>query len=239
MTQDYSSHRLSAVFFDLDGTLLNSLPGIEYSAIAAFRACGSPMADVEMRSLIGPPIRTILSRLCLDASVEGKERLLDCLEQAFRTSYDSEGWQKTYHYAGAVAMLKQMKGQGIRLFVVSNKPRHISLKILDAEGTLECFDEVVTRDSRTPPYASKYEMISYVLAVHAIQPGGCLMVGDTIEDAGAAMAAGVRFALMKHGYGDVPSDCEVPVALRLDSFAELMQCTDRSIQMLEREHQID
>lgn len=239
MTQDYSSCRLTTVLFDLDGTLLDSLPGIEYSARAAFRACGTPMADIDLRSLIGPPIRTILSRLCHDASSDGKDRLLDSLEQSFRTSYDSEGWGKTYHYAGAAAMLKQMKGQEIRLFVVSNKPRHISLKILAAEGTLTCFDEVVTRDSRTPPYPSKFEMISHVLSVHAIPPAGCLMVGDTIEDANAAMVAGVHFALMTHGYGDVPSDGEVPVALRLNSFAELMQCTDRSIQMSERECQVD
>lgn len=239
MTQDYSFHLLSAVLFDLDGTLLNSLPGIEYSARAAFRACGLPMAEVDLRSLIGPPIRTILSRLFLNAPAEGYERLLDCLEQAFRASYDSEGWQKTYHYAGAFAMLTQMKEQGIRLFVVSNKPRHISLKILEAEGTLQCFDEVVTRDSRTPPYRSKYEMISHVSAEQALQPESCLMVGDTIEDANAAAMAGIQFALMTHGYGYIPSDGKVPVALRLDSFVKLMQCTDRSVQRLKREHQVD
>ena len=239
MTKDHSFHLPDAVLFDLDGTLLDSLPGIRYSIVEAFRTCGLPMADVEMGSLIGPPIRTILSSLSVISSAEEKEQHLDCLERAFRISYDTEGWQKTYHYAGTVAMLKQMKEQGLRLFVVSNKPRHVSLKILDREGTLEYFDQIVTRDSRTPRYAGKYEMISYLLIEQAIHPANCLMVGDTIEDAEAAAAAGMQFCLMTHGYGEVPRNSNVPVALRLDSFAELMQWTDRSILMLEKEHQVD
>lgn len=220
MTQDPSFHLPDTVLFDLDGTLLDSLPGIRYSIVEAFRACGLPMADVEMRSLIGPPIRTILSRLLVTLPVEAKEQHLNCLERAFRASYDSEGWQKTYHYAGTAAMLKQMKEQGLRLFVVSNKPRQVSLKILQREDTFEYFDQIVTRDSRMPRYAGKYEMISYLLIEQAMQPANCLMVGDTIEDAEAAAAAGMQFCLMTHGYGDVPRNSNVPVALRLDSFAD-------------------
>jgi phosphoglycolate phosphatase len=90
-----------------------------------------------------------------------------------------------------------------------------------------------------PRYAGKYEMISYLLTEQVIQPANCMMVGDTIEDAEAAAAAGMQFCLMTHGYGDVPRNSNVPVALRLDSFAKLMQWTDRSILMLEREHQVD
>ena len=150
MTQEHLFQLPDTVLFDLDGTLLDSLPGIRYSIVEAFRTCGLPMADVELRLLIGPPIRTILSRLIVGVSAEAKEQYLACLERAFRASYDSDGWQQTYHYAGTVAMLKQMKEQSLRLFVVSNKPRHISLKILEREGTLEYFDQIVTRDSRVP-----------------------------------------------------------------------------------------
>ncbi|GGG78744.1 HAD family hydrolase [Edaphobacter dinghuensis] len=239
MAQDHLFQPPVTVLFDLDGTLLNSLPGIRYSIVEAFHVCGLPMADIDLRSLIGPPIRTILSHLIVETSVQVSEQHLDCLERAFRASYDSEGWQKTYHYADAAAMLKQMNEQGLRLFVVSNKPRHVSLKILEKEGTLKYFDQIITRDSREPRYAGKYEMIRYVLTEQMIQPGDCLMVGDTMEDAEAAAAAGMQFCLMAHGYGDVPQNSNVPVALRLDSFANLMQWTDRSILMLEKEHRVD
>jgi phosphoglycolate phosphatase len=207
------------VLFDLDGTLLDSLPGIEFSARAAFAECGLRIGEVELRRLIGPPIRAILSRMGERALSEGE---LDALEGAFRVSYDSEGWKMTPHYAGAAEALRKMKTEGRRLFVVSNKPRHISVRILEAEGTLGRFDEVVTRDSREPQFAGKVEMMRYLLRKWEITPEDCLMVGDTMEDAEAAFETGMRFCLMTHGYGDVPDGSDVPIAMRLDGFAEFL-----------------
>jgi phosphoglycolate phosphatase len=210
--------RVRAIFFDLDGTLLDSLPGIRYSAEAAFAACGLARDEVDLRGLIGPPIRTILSKMSQSVG----EVELDALERAFRASYDSEGWKRTPHFAGAAEMLRALKAEGKRLFVVSNKPRHISLRILEAEGTLGLFDEVLTRDSSEPRCSSKREMISMLLAKHGLGKKECLMVGDTIEDAEAASHTGMRFCLMTHGYGDVPMDSSVGVAMRCDHFSELM-----------------
>ena len=207
------------VLFDLDGTLLDSLPGIQYSAEAAFRACGIEVGKIPLRSLVGPPIRTILQRMAA-RPVDGAE--LDSLEQSFRWSYDTEGWRMTPHYDRAVESLKALKESGRRLFVVSNKPRHISMRILEAEGTLGIFDEVVTRDSRVPPYRDKREMVTTLLQKWELDTSECLMVGDTMEDAEAASNSGMQFCLMTHGYGDVPAGSSVPVAFRLGHFSELV-----------------
>jgi phosphoglycolate phosphatase len=205
--------------FDLDGTLLDSLPGIQYSAEAAFRACGLKVKEVDLKALIGPPIRTILSNM---AAKRATDEQLNDLERAFRWSYDTEGWRMTPHYPCAAELLREMKAQGRWLFVVSNKPRHISVKILETEGTLGLFDEIVTRDSSDPPYSSKEAMLRYLLQRWEIPPGECLMIGDTTEDAVAASGIGIKFCLMTHGYGDVPEGSKVPVAFRLDHFSELM-----------------
>jgi phosphoglycolate phosphatase len=211
------------VLFDLDGTLLDSLPGIEYSARSAFAQCGLPIGEVDLRTLIGPPIRTILARMALDGSTGGlNEEQLDRIVQVFRTIYDSEGWKMTPHYAGALEALRAMRDEGRRLFVVSNKPRHISLRIMEAEGTLGLFDDVVTRDSREPAYQDKQEMLHSLMQRHGLQAQECLMVGDTMEDAAAALQTGMQFCLMTHGYGDVPLTSEIPVAFRFDHFSELI-----------------
>jgi phosphoglycolate phosphatase len=205
--------------FDLDGTLLDSLPGIRYSLEAAFRACGLAVGEVDLRSLIGPPIRTILARM---AAKQPTEEELDQLERSFRWSYDSEGWRRTPHYEGAAEALRRLQAEGRRLFVVSNKPRHISMKILETEGTAGLFDEIVTKDSRTPMYQDKQEMMRYLLQKWEIAPEKCLMIGDTIEDAEAASKTGMRFCLVTHGYGAVPEGSTVPVAFRIGHFSELV-----------------
>lgn len=207
-----------AVLFDLDGTLLDSLSGIQYSVEAAFAECGLTMTNLPLRSLIGPPIRTILSRMSSSAD----EYDLDCLEKSFRSSYDSEGWQRTHHYAGAVELLKKLRIWGIRLFVISNKPLHISAKILDAAGTLKLFESIMTRDSREPAYAGKAEIMSCCLAMHGIRSHRCLMVGDTMEDAEAAAYNGIQFCLMTHGYGNIIAGSGVPVVLQAENFASFM-----------------
>jgi phosphoglycolate phosphatase len=208
------------LLFDLDGTLLDSLPGIRHSALAAFAACGLQAGDVELRTLIGPPIRGILARMAVGGA---SEEQLDRLVAAFRASYDSEGWKMTPHYEGAAAALRNLRDQGRRLFVVSNKPRHISVRILEAEGTLRLFEEIVTKDSRQPPYQDKQEMMRYVLQKWKIAREECLMAGDTMEDAEAASEMGMKFCLMTHGYGDVPFDSVVPVAFRFAHFSELIE----------------
>jgi phosphoglycolate phosphatase len=213
------------ILFDLDGTLIDSLPGIEYSIREAFSKCKLPLATQSVQELIGPPIRTILSRA-------GNIVATDCLDQlvvAFRASYDSEGWQKTASFPRANELLRILHREGHQLFVVSNKPRRISLQILERQGMLDYFESIVTADSRSPAYSDKKEMIDSLLAERSINAADCLMVGDTEEDAGAAASAGVQFVWMAHGYGNLGSGHSRSVR-KLDSFAEFLKVrTEESV----------
>jgi phosphoglycolate phosphatase len=213
------------ILFDQDGTLLDSLPGIEFSVRAAFLACGIRPPEVSLRSMIGPPIRTILSKAgeVTDAAV------LDALEKAFRVSYDGEGWRKTACYPDASRVLHALRERGRRLFVVSNKPLHISLESLKAEGIFDLFEAIVTRDSRVPAYSGKVEMTRTLMEERLIAPEDCLFVGDTMEDAEAAAAAGVRFAYMTHGYGVIRENAPVRVDFRFDSFLQLLPLTAKEL----------
>ena len=206
------------ILFDLDGTLLDSLPGIAFSVREACRMVGLPEPNINLRSLLGPPIRTILSR----AVAIGDPALIDQLEQAFRIGYDTEGWRKSSCFDGAQAALEMMKADGHRLFVVSNKPRHTSLRILEREELLPLFERIYTRDSRTP-VCSKQEMLREFLSECGVSSPDCLMVGDTMEDAIAAAAAGIGFVYMKHGYGELAQTPSIPISYKLDGFSQFLQ----------------
>src|SRR5437763_3000725 len=211
-----ASHLPQALFFDLDGTLLDSLPGISFSIQQAFAACGLPMQAIDLGEVIGPPIRTILAL----AAMQATDSDLNLLERAFRSSYDSEGWQKTLMFPGSSPMLHEACDLGIWLFVVSNKPRHIAVKILEGECVLSLFTAFLTLDSSDPPYQSKAQMIEQLLRAYKLDAARCLMIGDTEEDAIAASEMLVPFAWMAHGYGKIPPSLDV--ALRINSFPELL-----------------
>ena len=208
----------SYLLFDLDGTLLDSLPGIAFSVREACRKVGLPEPKINLRSLLGPPIRIILSQ----AVGTDDPALVDQLEQAFRTSYDTEGWRKTSCFDGVQDTLVMMKAGGHRLFVVSNKPQHISLKILEREGLLPLFERIYTRDSRTPA-CTKQQMLHEFLSEYGVSASDCLMVGDTMEDATAAAAVGIGFVYMTHGYGELAQSPPFPIAYKLDSFSQFLQ----------------
>ena len=86
------------VLFDLDGTLVDSRPGIDYSIRAALKAVLPSQTHRRLNYLVGPPIRDIFARILATTD----ETLLDQLERQFRISYDAIGWRQTRTYRGAV-----------------------------------------------------------------------------------------------------------------------------------------
>ena len=183
--------------FDLDGTLIDSLPGIGWSIQAALSACGMAARPFDLKPLIGPPIRAIL------AAVSGLDDApaLDRLERAFRSSYDSDGWRKTVLQPGAGGVLEELRSRGIALWLVTNKPRLATGMILRELCVESLFRETVCRDSQTPPFGSKSEMLNHLLERRGLERRQSLLIGDTLEDAQAASQAGLRCALVPHGYG--------------------------------------
>jgi phosphoglycolate phosphatase len=211
------------ILFDLDGTLVESLAGIEDSVRSAFASCGLRMQVTSLRDLVGPPIRTILSR----AGNVIEEQKLDALEREFRANYDREGWRNSVCFPGVPEVLRKLGQQGHRLFVVSNKPRHACTRILHSHAILDDFEDIITRDSRSPNYESKRQMIETLLCERSLAPDQCLMVGDTSEDRNAAASVGIRFVWMKYGYGSPCQFTSNPPAFALQEFSQLLSLTTK------------
>jgi phosphoglycolate phosphatase len=194
-----SFSRINALVFDLDGTLIDSTPGINGALRTAFQSVGRTMPEVDLRRVIGPPI-TVIARhiepLLSDTEVAG-------IERSYRAIYDSDGWRDTLAYPTVADTLRVLHRHDLRLFVVTNKPLIPTTNILAHLGLDDLFVEALTRDSRSPHYASKADMLSDLLGRHRLQPDTTLMVGDTHEDQEAAHANGLDFLYATYGYGSV------------------------------------
>lgn len=185
------------VIFDLDGTLVDSAPGIQWSVEAAMKACGVAVACPDLTPLIGPPVRTILSM----AAGTNEPAELDGLERAFRVSYDTDGWRRTQIQPGVRPMLDGLQSAGMVLWMVTNKPKHATHLILPELGIAGYFRDIVCRDSIVPAFGSKHEMLTDLLEREAMHREESILVGDTMEDCDAAARAGIGCALVQHGYG--------------------------------------
>ena len=196
------------IVFDLDGTLVDSLPGIEWSAREALAACGAGPLLRDLGPLLGPPIRTILAQA---TGIDAPHRL-DALERAFRHSYDTEGWRQTVCFPGAFETLEQLSAAGASLWVATNKNRLATGKILSQLRIGRFFREVACRDSRTPVFSTKAELLIDLIGRRGLPLSECLMVGDTREDAAAARAAGIPCAILSH-VAPGPEGTPMPPAL--------------------------
>ncbi len=197
------------IIFDLDGTLVDSVPGIQWSVEVAMTSCGVARECPNLTSLIGPPIRSILA---VAATTDDRAEL-DRLEKAFRASYDSDGWRRTICQAGVREMLDGLRSAGCTLWVATNKPAHATGLILRELALANWFQEIVSRDSVMPSFASKGAMLTDLLERRDLRREESILVGDTLEDCHAAAVAGIGCAVVPHGYGQ-EMDRELPAGSR-------------------------
>jgi phosphoglycolate phosphatase len=203
--------------FDLDGTLVDSLPGIAMALRHALRSSDVAVTPEMVRKSIGPPVREMLKQMAASASDE--EILL--AERDFRSIYESEGWRRTYLFSSTRETLQTLYALGARLFLFTNKPQSAATRIVDELGIGRFFVDRLSRDSRRPPFANKGEMLRQLIAKHNLAASDCIVVGDSREDLNAARERGCRFVFARYGYGQFGLE-DGPVLAEIDNLNELL-----------------
>ena len=112
--------KYNTILFDLDGTLLNTLEDLTDSVNMTLEKEGYPLRTrEEVQEFIGSGARTLMKRALPEGIPE--EEVTRCLAD-YRQIYLRNMFRKTCPYEGIAEMLKQLKAQGIKIGVVSNKP---------------------------------------------------------------------------------------------------------------------
>jgi phosphoglycolate phosphatase len=186
----------SAILLDLDGTLIDSRPGIAASCAAALHALGhTPDPALDITSLIGPPLPQVMARLL---ARYGDDRI-DAGITAYRAHYGTIGLHMATVYRG-IPEVVNLLAQGARCFVVTSKRKDFAARIV---ASLE-FAATIAAVYGTEPDGSvddKARLIAKVLRTEGLDPGGTIMVGDRSHDVIGARANALRAVGVLWGYG--------------------------------------
>ena len=191
--------RYQHILFDLDGTLIDSAPAILASYREAFSRCDVTPARVIDESIVGPPLIETLQLL----TASHDKALIERLAEAFKASYDSEGYQQTAAYAGVGEMLAQLRDAGLQLSIATNKRIHPTRLILDHLGWLDHFEHLYALDLFEPRLPHKAAMIARLLADKEIPRDASIYIGDRSEDGESADANALPFIAATWGYGSI------------------------------------
>jgi len=178
----------TTVIFDLDGTLINSARGILASLEYAFNDCQLTSTFLPDSNIIGPPLTDIL-RLLLGRD---DATSLDCLSDAFKHHYDSEGYKLTTVYKGIREMLSGLVATK-SLFVVTNKREAATRLILRDLELTRFFKQVYTLDMFRSKTIDKSDVLAQFLVDWNLTAKSCIYIGDRPEDAEAASINKINF----------------------------------------------
>lgn len=188
---------MKTALFDLDGTLIDSAPGIFASIDAMLRSLGhTPDPDVDLTWMVGPPLDDAIAQLLAPYH---DTRTTEAMV-LYRTHYGAEGMLLSTFYPGVTEMLDAFAAAGWTLFVVTSKREVFARAILERLGVDQRF-RAIHGTIQGGGYDSKPVLLRSVLERYAIDRAAAVMVGDRIHDYVAASENHVASVAVAWGYG--------------------------------------
>lgn len=189
------------VMFDLDGTLVDSVPDLAAAIDVMLGRLGRPAAGIEnVRDWVGNGA-AVLVRRALAGSIDHAavdDELADEALAIFLEAYSGEH-ELTTVYPGVVALLDWLQRRQVPLAVITNKPHRFVAPLLKQVGLDGYFAWLVGGDTLAQQKPDPAALL-HVMCEAGVGPGESLFVGDSRNDVLAARAAGVKVIAVSYGY---------------------------------------
>ncbi len=221
---------IKAIAFDLDGTLVDTLPDLHEAGNRMLAEVGfEPALVAQVRAFIGDGVDRLIKRLLTGLpEAEPDAALFRRARESFSGHYAQVLTRESRPYPGTKETLEEMRRRGFRLACVTNKPEAFTLPLLRELGLAPRLDLVLGGDS-LPRKKPDPLPLTHCASIFGIQPGLLLMIGDSANDCLAARAAGSPVFCVPYGYRGVLGvhelDCDAIVptlseALELITFSQ-------------------
>ncbi|ETF03118.1 phosphoglycolate phosphatase [Advenella kashmirensis W13003] len=220
---------IQAALLDLDGTLVDSIPDLARAANAMRIKLGLPPLHQELiAQFVGKGIDHLVRRAMTggdnDASVTDEAFIV--AREHFVDAYHQVNGDHATVFEGVIDGLKAMKTAGIRLAVVTNKPSVFTEQLLIQTGLRSFFDAVVSGDT-CPTKKPDPGPVLHACSLLNAEPADCIFIGDSINDALAAQAAGMPVLVVPYGYNEGNSVQNLKVNDIVESVVEAAEWIER------------
>ncbi|VXC93151.1 phosphoglycolate phosphatase [Pseudomonas sp. 8Z] len=211
------------VMFDLDGTLIDSVPDLAEAIDRMLVELGRTPAGVEkVRDWVGNGARVLVRRALaggLDHSAVGEAETEEALARFLDIYADCH--HLTALYPGVHELLEALSTAAVELAVVTNKPERFVAPLLEQVGLGGYFRWIIGGDT-LPQQKPDPAALLQVMRLADVTPAQSLFVGDSRNDVLAARAAGVPCVAVSYGYNHGRPIAEEEPQLLVDSLAELL-----------------
>ena len=183
---------LSAIFFDLDGTLVDSSIGIHKGFTYTFEQLGVPSPDAKtIRSFMGPPLETSFAS-CLSPNQ------IELAIQLYRSYYKEKGVYEAQLFPQTKEILAEL-AQQYPLYITTTKNTPTAVH-MTANFEIEDFFAGIYGSS--PQALHKADVIRQALETHHLAPETVVIIGDTKFDMIGAQETGIKKLAVTWGFGE-------------------------------------
>jgi len=223
-----------AILFDLDGTLVDSVPDLAYAVDQALLSVGLKAAgETEVRNWVGNGAKILVDRALKFALNNSSELAVDQSEydalaqkayQHFLNVYGNipEDQKRSTLYPDVKTVLTTLKSQGCKLAIVTNKPAQFTPNILKTFEIDHFFDVVVCGDTCREQKPQAMPLL-YAIEQLNVSVDKALMVGDSKNDIQAAKACPMRSVCVEWGYNHGDSVQDIGADHCVESLMQMLE----------------